>query len=206
VTIVHKEHYHNLDAALKEGWRMLSAGVVNRHSSFHHANIATVTEDGRPNNRVMILRGADPALRILRFHTDRRSHKFAELYKNPHICALVYDPIEKIQLRLDGKVSLHTDGAIADDAWERSRAMSRACYSIMPSPGTSIEAGDDFKVIGLNFQHEDTETGQEGRENFAALIIHVQKMEWLYLAAAGNRRAAFSWDEAGRVSGQWLAP
>jgi pyridoxamine 5'-phosphate oxidase len=201
-----KEHYHSLDAALREGWRLLSAGVVNRQSPFHCASIATVASDGRPKNRVMILRGVDPALRTLRFHTDRRSHKFAELQNNPHICVLVYDSVEKIQLRLEGRVSLHTDDAVADEAWERSRAMSRACYSIMPSPRTPIQAADDFRVIGLNFQHEEEETGQEGRENFCALIVHVQHFEWLYLAASGNRRAVFKWDEAGRVKAQWVSP
>ena len=46
-----------------------------------------------------------------------------------------------------------------------------------------------------------------GRDNFCAILCTAFELEWLYLAAAGHRRARFAWSESGALTtATWLAP
>ena len=42
--------------------------------------------------------------------------------------------------------------------------------------------------------------------NFAAAIIKVERLEWLYLAAQGHRRTQFDWAANEAVTNRWLVP
>jgi pyridoxamine 5'-phosphate oxidase len=41
---------------------------------------------------------------------------------------------------------------------------------------------------------------------FAAVIIKVEQLDWLYLAAQGHRQAQFDWAANGVVTSCWLVP
>ncbi len=194
-------YYDDLEASLANALGQLSRGVADRRSPFHHPVVATIGADGCPRLRTVILRGFDVPTRTLRFHTDRRSQKVAELTAEPRISWLGYDPGAKIQLRIEGRAVLHTDDALADAAWQAAKLFSRQCYGIAPGPGTPLESGSDFALP------ETTEAGTApGRAHFAAVVVTMASLEWLYLAAQGHRRARFMWDAQGTVSSSWLAP
>ncbi|MGL4242793.1 MAG: pyridoxamine 5'-phosphate oxidase family protein [Beijerinckiaceae bacterium] len=192
--------YDDLDGTLAEAWRLLGRGVADRRSPFHHPAVATIGLDGRPQVRTVILRGCDVAGRTLRFHTDRRSAKVAEIATQSRVAMHFYDPGHKIQLRVSGEAAAHRDDIIADAAWAGSRLFSRQCYGIAPGPGVAIEAGPAFALPDVT---EDATA--DGRGNFVAVTLAIDELEWLYLAAAGHRRARFTWD-TGAFSATWLVP
>lgn len=190
----------DLDTILPEAWRLLARGVADRRSPFHTICVANVDATGAPSMRTVVLRGVDVSAPALRFHTDLRSQKAADLARDPRIAVHGYDPGAKVQIRVSGRASLHTDDAVADAAWNGSRQFSRICYGVEPGPGAPLAEGGDFSL---------PETEAEiaaGRTNFAAVVVAVERLEWLYLAHSGHRRAAFTWDVAGRVSADWLVP
>ncbi len=192
--------YDDLAETLAEAWRLIARGVADRRSPFHHPVVATAGLDGAPRARTVILRGCDVAGRVLRFHTDLRSEKAAEIAARPDVALHFYDPGAKIQLRLSGTAALHRDDQVADAAWAGSRLFSRQCYGVAPGPGTPIAAGGDFTLP------EATDEGTAaGRAHFAAVMVHVASLEWLYLAAAGHRRARFDWS-SGSPQAVWLTP
>jgi pyridoxamine 5'-phosphate oxidase len=192
--------YDDFDEAFVESWRLLSRGVVDRKSGFHHATVASIGVNGQPRLRTVILRGCIPANWSLRFHTDTRSAKIDELSNDPRISLQFYDPAKKIQIRLDGKASVHHEGELADTAWRETRTFSRQCYGIMPGPGTLIKAGDDY------FLPETTEEATAtGRKNFCAVVFEASSFEWLYLASTGHRRASYKKTPDG-YQAKWLAP
>lgn len=193
-------HVESLDAALTEAWRLLARGVADRRSPFHTICVANADAAGAPSMRTVVLRGVDVRVRSLRFHTDLRSQKVADLHRDPRIAVHGYDPGAKVQIRISGRATIHADDAVADAAWNNSRQFSRICYGVVPGPGEPIVAGGDFAL---------PETEAEiaaGRANFAAVVVLVERLEWLYLAHSGHRRAAFTWDGAGRVEAGWLTP
>lgn len=191
--------YNDLDATLTEAWRLLRLGATDRRSPLHTPAIATIREDGAPSVRTVVLRAADPDLRTLRFHTDLRSVKVRELDADPRVALHFYDPIEKIQLRVDGRAILHADDSLASEAWAASRSFSRLCYGIAPNPGGVLDDPRDAQVA------KNTGDAEAGRENFAAVSVDIVCLEWLYLAARGHRRARFTWEEQ-RSTAVWLVP
>ncbi len=191
--------YNDLDASLLEAWRLLRRGVSDRRSPFHTPVLATQRGDGFPAIRTVVLRAVDETRHRLRFHTDVRSAKFREISAEPRVAVHFYGASEKLQLRLDGRATLHRDDELADTAWRATRPFSRACYRVAVMPGT---------VVGnphASSSADDSDDPEAGRENFAAISVSIDCLEWLYLAARGHRRARFSWKN-GEVEGAWLVP
>jgi len=192
--------YDDLGASLREAWALLARGAADRRSAFHTPVVANAGADGRPRLRAMVLRAVDPARRLLRFHTDWRSAKVADLARDPWVSAHVYDPRTKIQLRLAGAARLSPpDAAQAQAFWDGSRPQSRACYAQPQAPATVLAAPQDADARLA-----------DGRANFSALEIEVTEIEWLYLFHAGHLRARFVWSDAGAAQAgwtqDWLAP
>jgi pyridoxamine 5'-phosphate oxidase len=190
-------YYDDLPATLDEAWGLLVRGAVDRRHPFHTPTVATVGLDGTPRVRTVVLRAVDARARTVRFHTDRRSCKFAELTHAPAIALHAYDPGAKVQVRLSGTAELHALGSdLAASAWRQSQAMSRLCYGQIASPGAAVDDPHAALVGGSEDLAE---------RNFVAVVTTVSRLEWLYLAHAGHRRALFTWN-ADTLSASWLAP
>lgn len=193
--------YDDLDASYEESWRLLVRGKNDRRSAFHTPAIATIGADGVPQVRTVVLRGADQAQAQLRFHTDIRAGKVAEIGAEPKIGLHFYDKKSKIQLRVSGTAHCHTEGALKDHAWDGSKPMSRECYRVNHSPGSHVMAPDAWSIP------QDPSDPDEGKENFVAVMVTIETMEWLYLARGGHRRAKFFVAADGALAkATWLVP
>jgi pyridoxamine 5'-phosphate oxidase len=190
----------DLTAILAQAWHALSNGVASRRLPAHTPTVATIGLDGRPRLRTIVLRGVLAVDRQIRFHTDVRSDKVAELKRDPRFSLHAYDPAAKLQIRLEGEAILHIGNVKAREAWIGSRRFSQICYGINPGPGTPIANGGGF---ALPVSDDDVEGGFG---SFCAVIGSVKSLEWLYLAHDANRRARFVWDEAGELKSSWLTP
>ena len=189
----------HLQEVLNAAWSLIKEGVRDRRSSFHLPTVASISSDGLPTMRTVVLRGVDVTNRVLRFHTDSRSAKFSELSSHPRIALHFYDASIKTQIRLDATAKLHFEDPLAVAAWEASRPFSRLCYAADIGPG--VEVASPPAAPTLN----DTET-DSGFGNFCLVIAVVHHLEWLHLAAAGHQRAAFNWFGESPPSARWLAP
>ena len=121
------DHHNDLAATLKFAWQMVGRGVQDRRSAFHTPVLATHSTDG-PEARVLVLRAADVAARTLTFHTDTRSAKLPELALDNRVAVTFYDAARKVQLRLNGVVSVHTNDALSRQRWAAARPSSLRCY------------------------------------------------------------------------------
>jgi hypothetical protein len=191
--------YDDLAACHDELWRRLEEGVSDRQSAFHTPALATIDPHGRPQVRAVVLRDADRAAGTLRFHCDRRSEKASEIATMPAVALQAYDRDAKIQIRVDGTAVLHTDGWYAESVWTEAQPMSRAVYGIAPGPGTALANGGDYTLPDRDASI------LAGRENFCAVVVRAERLEFLYLDRRGHRRALWLRSEAGWVE-TWLAP
>ncbi len=174
------------------GGAFLTAGTA-----FISRMLRPLASTGGRKNRVVTLRAADPAAKTLRFHCDKRNLKVAELAANPAIALSFYDVSDRTQIRAEGRAVLHSGDAFARAAWDGSRPMSRVCYGTAPAPGSVIAARDAFALPDAD------DAIAAGFENFVAVVIMVETMDWLYLRHGGHRRAAFDLRDG---SARWLAP
>jgi len=200
-------YYNDLDASFAEAWNVVEAGVTDRNSPAHTPTVGTVDADGTPQLRIMILRAVSRDIRTLRFHTDARSDKTAQLQHKAAASILVYDAAAKAQIRLSGHAHIVSNGNVADIAWSGSTPFARRCYMAEAAPGTPITQPSSGLPEWIEGKQPEEEQLADYRGNFAALMFQADSIEWLYLANAGHRRARWHWDDAQSLwLGSWLLP
>jgi hypothetical protein len=201
------DFYNDLELSFDKAWATIEPGAMQRLSVAHTPVVATIGQNGTPQQRVMVLREADRAMRRLRFHTDVRSAKIAEVGHGALVSVLMYDPAEKLQLRLSGGATLQTEGAAVEQAWREATVFARRCYMAEHAPGLSTDAPTSGLPEWIEGKKPVEDELITARAHFALLWVEISSVEWLYLANAGHRRAKWRWDDATQNwSGNWLIP
>ena len=199
-----EEKWDTLDGVLAGIWKMLGRGVSNYRDPFHWPVLGTTAPKG-PNMRCVILRGFSRSDRILVCHTDARAVKVQEISASSSVGWLFYHPKKKVQLRISGHATLHTDDELADRQWAESRISSRLNYCASEPPGTPIDSPSSGWPDFLIHKAPTLLETENVRPHFAAIACRFDAIDWLVLRVAGNRRARFQWDEAG-LHANWLVP
>ncbi len=187
-----------LTELLANARQQLARGVADRRSACHTPTLGSIGAEGAPELRTVVLRGFDPATFTLRLHTDQRSPKAAQFAANPAAALHVYDPGQRLQLRLSGQVARHAGDATAQTAWAQSHPQSRVCYATPHAPGTNLAAPAPAPAPA-----PEAEAG--GFANFLVLLFTCHRLDYLHLAITGHLRASFT-REAETWHGTWRAP
>ena len=202
-----KSFLNDLELSLQKAWELLSEGATDRHSPLHTPAVATITAAGTPSQRIMVLRESFPASRRLRFNTDSRASKVADIGLGGAVSVLGYHPDAKVQLRLAGTAVVQSAGSEADAAWAQASLYGQRCYLVEPAPGQAVDAPTSGLEPALEGVKPTPEQVAPARAHFAVLLVEVQTIEWLYLAHDGHRRATFRWNpDTNRWDGRWLVP
>lgn len=182
----------SLDAIFVQIWIDLAQGAARAAHPFHTPALASLAADG-PDLRTVVLRYAELEARQLLCHTDYRSPKVRELREQCNAAWLFYHPMNKIQLRIRGTVTVHHDDELARARWKKATRRSRQCYRTQLAPGTATDAPGIGEPLAAGFQ------------NFAVIDCTVHSIDWLYLHSQGHLRARFDWQDGQWRSG-WVAP
>lgn len=197
--------YNNLPLTLDTIAALWMQGAQNRRSPLHTPVVASIAE-GRPSQRVMVLREVDWSARTMRFHTDARSSKIDQMQDGAPVSVLGYHPDEKAQMRMEGRAHILTQGPVFDAAWQSSTLYARRCYMALEASGAPSAA----PTSGLSPDIEGImpTAAQIGpaKANFAVVLIEFDEIDWLYLANAGHRRAQFRHCDAAGWQGHWCVP
>lgn len=193
----------DLPEILAHAWSLLVRGGEDRKSPLHTPAVCSVDADGLPQARIMVLRKADAAAATLRFHTDARSPKTAQLDGKP-VAVLAYHGPEQVQLRISGTARVRTQDDVVDDLWNQSTLFARRCYLAQHAPGTPLPEPSSGLLASIEGQQPTAEQIAPARPNFALVWVEVAAIEWLHLANTGHRRAVFRAEDG--WAGAWLAP
>ena len=175
---------------LWQGARVLLAeGATTPGSPLRKPVLSTVDVGGAPRARTVILRHFDPARRRLETYTDARTAKAAELDANPMAAFTFYDSRRETQLRLSGRVTLHTDDECAERAWNTLGPRNMADYLARAVPGTPSPSPQAARADGEG----DEARRAAARANFAVLVFTYDRLDMLVLGRAIHRRALFGW-------------
>ena len=183
-------YYENFSEIKNKIWSMLNDAVTNRDSPFR-IPVFICGNQSDLDGRIVVLRKSDQINNILQYHSDIRSKKIDKLKTNKNAAMLFYDKEEKIQVRLKVECIVNHDNEITKESWSKTHHISRKCYLIDNGPGTK----SDIPTSGLkpeldNFDYT-KEQSELGYKNFTVVQCKIKKIEWLYLAAKGHRRAKF---------------
>ncbi len=170
-------------------WHRLVRGVHDRHAPARHPTLATVSPDGLPKVRTVVLRAADKPQGRLEIHTNLHSSKIADLMAKPLAALHVWDHGSRLQIRVEAEVEIASGAAVADTwAWVPNR--SRTAYGSSHTPGHPIPSAlayDNAPDLAV----------------FAVLHLNIRALDLLHLGV-DHRRAQFT--RASHWAGQWLVP
>lgn len=186
-------------------WRDLTAATREAAEAhpWRRMSLSTVDAQGAPQARFLILREADPARFLLRFHTDIRSAKWAEIEAEPATAVLGYDPEAREQLRLTGRAARFGPGTREQAAaWRGLSPWARTTYCGGP-PGHAIAASN-----GLDWGENPPEPSRTagGESRFGVLEIAVRTLEWYQHPRGAIRRAVFRTGQGELQAADWLEP
>jgi hypothetical protein len=193
----------HLPDILAHAWSLLVRGGADRKSPVHTPVVCSVDAAGLPQARVMVLRKANPADGTLRFHTDARSPKVAQLDGKP-VAVLAYHAAEQVQLRISGQARIGRSVAEVDAIWDQSTLFARRCYLAEQAPGSPLPGPASGLPAWIEGQQPTPEQIVPARANFAVLWVGVTSIDWLHLANSGHRRAVFRAEDG--WAGAWVAP
>lgn len=193
-----------LEAVLADSLARWRGAVKDRHSPLHTPVVSTAINDV-PTSRIMVLRAVSEDGSLFRFHTDARSPKAQHIGTDAPIAVLGYDAQARIQLNVRGRARIEQQGNVADTAWETSALSSRRCYLAAHAPGTPVPEPMSGLPEHLLARAPTQAESEDGRAQFAVLLIDVTEVEWLLLTSCGNKRARFR-REGDTWQGQWITP
>ena len=189
------DSYDDINQTLKISDMILTNAVENAKTLFHSPTVSSIDESGI-NSRVMVLREFNLKKRFMRFHTDYRAPKIKQYKKNNIASVLCYDPILKIQIKLQGIIDVNYQNSITRSAWDGSTTRSKKCYLVKGGSSLKISNPAEYDLKDGNIE--------DGYMNFAVLIFSFTTLEFLHLKSLGHRRALHIWDD--ELQSSWLVP
>ena len=189
------DSYDDINQTLKISDMILTNAVENAKTLFHSPTVSSIDESGI-NSRVMVLREFNLKKRFMRFHTDYRAPKIKQYKKNNIASVLCYDPILKIQIKLQGIIDVNYHNSITRSAWDGSTTRSKKCYSVKGGSSLKISNPGEYDLKDGNIE--------DGYMNFAVLIFSFTTLEFLHLKSSGHRRALHTWND--KLQSSWLVP
>lgn len=166
-------------------WDVLTRAVVDKRSPLRWFTFATVSPDGQPEARTVVLRAFDRTSRTLTLYSDRRAAKVRALVQNPKVECHFFDNRHMLQFRLSGTAQLLTDGPRWTSLFEKLPEYALGDYAALHAPGTP---GLDQSAQGI------------AEENFTVVDITIAKLDWLSLSRNGHQRAQFRWQGVERTA------
>lgn len=176
-----------LEAFWDTCWQALEDALAGKDNPMRQVTLATST-NGRPDARILILRGVDRAKGMIEVHTDLFSSKINDLKANPNAVFLAWSPTRQLQLRLFADISVQSGSAVRD-LWEKVPETSRLGYG-GTQPGSPIDS------------HKPR--GPADSERFAVIQGHVNRVDALELGSPYHRRAIFEASDG--FTGRWVSP
>lgn len=169
-------------------WIELGRATQDRHHAWRTPVLATTGADGLPDARTVVLREADANIANLRFYTDGRSAKTAQLSDRPDGLLVFWSKRLNWQLRMRVAITIHAAGPVVDAVWARVSQSAAAGDYLSPSaPGSALSAA--------------TPATAQQKHYLVVLSAEVHDIDWLELARGGHRRARLRAD-----TWEWLTP
>lgn len=174
-------------------WRSPLARALHRNRSLPYARyvqLATVQLDGRPANRTVVFRGFWNDTNQLKFVTDARSEKTAQIGQLPFAEVCWYFPTTREQFRLSGRLTLITAEEADLDrqtarhvAWRELSDAARAQFA-WADPGQPRAAREAF-------EGPPTDPNQP-LPQFCLLLLAVDRVDHLELRGDPQNRYLYS--------------
>ena len=181
--------FETLDGLYAQAWDQLERGVADGSHPARHPSLATVSQSGWPEARMVAIRRADRAERILEAHTDIFSDKIVSLRSNPRGAFHFWIEELRLQIRVQASVEI-LNGSAVSGHWAKVPIPSRQSYGTTPAPGVPIPEALSY-------------VKDPDPASFAVLRCYIEHIDLVHLGEV-HRRARFAKERD--WIGEWLSP
>ena len=181
--------FQKLNEFLDFGWAQIYRGKADKKSPAKYPTFVTLSADGFPNARTLVMRRCDRKNNLIEFHTDTASSKMFALKENPRAGIHIWLPKVQLQIQMDVIVEVKV-GDITIPYWRDVPTNSRVAYGTIPSSGTAIGSP-------LAYDH------LPDQKRFAVLACDIQSIQLLLL---GVKHIRAHYKKITNWQGEWLSP
>ena len=171
-------------------WALLQSAPMRRRDAFRTPTIATVAEDGTPQNRTVVLRAVDATNRRLTIYSDGAAEKCTALRQNNRAAFCFWNAKKRIQVRMTGTATLSEGDQVSDD-WLRQSPQAQSLYRVKPLPGQPIDSPSELSY--------------DGDHRFVRVDTLVSQIDVLWLLKSGHERLHAQWS-VDRWTLNWTVP
>ena len=183
------KQFSDLSEFLDQAWSLLTRGVVDAKFASRNPTFSTISDEGFPTMRTVVLRRANRVSNCLEIHTDLKTNKVVSLKKSNFAGLHFWIPKAKFQIRASVVVDILT-GSKVEDQWNKIPIQSRVSYGSKPSPGIEVNGPFDYQKLPK-------------QDNFAVLRCDIRALDLLYLGAL-HQRALYK--TGNPAISTWVAP
>ncbi len=174
----------------------LQRALHERGSELRNVQLATLSPDGAPGLRTVVLRGFERAPAGLEMHTDARAAKVRDLGGDNRVSVLAWSAEAQLQLRFDGTARLHRDDAVARGRWDALSPNGRNAYGLRSDPGRRIEDPENRTHLPEDEQFR----------CFTVMMVSPTSVDVLRLGPDGAQTRAIGRFDGDGLSAEWVGP
>lgn len=142
------KQYGNDPIALAKDW--LAEATETEPNDPEAVNLATATKDGRPSNRMVLLKEIDE--RGFKFHTNEQSQKGQQIAENPFASMCLYWKTTRKQIRIEGRITLAPPSEA--DEYFATRSVERQIGAWASKQSTPFEHFEDLQNTVKKYEAE----------------------------------------------------
>ncbi len=174
----------------------LERALHERGSELRNVQLATLSADGRPGLRTLVLRGFERSPGRAEMHTDARAAKARDIAHARQVTLLAWSSADQLQIRLEGEARLHRDDEVARSRWEGLSPNARNSYGLRAVPGTPIVDPDDQSHLPPDQQFL----------QFGVILVSLTDLDVLRLEPEGSQTRASGRFTASGIDAHWSGP
>jgi len=185
-------------------WSLLLRGQNDPKYAFATPVVATVSPEGNPHSRTLVLRKVLKEKGELWCYTDRRSQKAIDLSEGSEIMSWTFwDPESSIQVNASGPTRW-LNRAASLERFQQLPRHSRKAYATLAAPGSQQTGYSDG--LPKDWEERDKSATEYAAEHFGILCTALERVEILRLRREGHQRMLAERNEDGNWQLYWLIP
>ena len=181
-----------IDASLAS----LERALHDRGNDLRNVQLATVSPEGRPGLRTLVLRAFERSPARAEIHSDARAAKIREIAYSGHVVLLAWSAADRLQLRFDGTARLHRADDVARARWDELSPNARNTYGLAAPPGRPVDAPGDQSHLPPDGQFE----------QFTVISVALTTVDVLRLEDDGGQTRALARFTSDGFDASWIGP
>ena len=170
--------------------------VRDHDGALRNVQLATVSAEGRPRIRTVVVRDFCRSEARAEIYSDARAGKTHDIARGGGISFLAWSSSEHLQLRFEGAARLYARDALARARWDALSPGARKAYGLSNYPGAAIADPEEQSLL----------SPEEQFEQFVVIGLSLFSVDILHLEPEGRQKRATARFASSQIKGEWIGP